>query len=246
MSDKEVVKQVVLTDLKVCKKRPFFKRPYDIFVRTDKWDSVFFVIIAAFIILVCYFAPYVQSPVEGEQIMADKYGWILGIAAISTCARFMFDRTPVQQGGFTSHGKTDTIYESRDPKGLLSTFIYTGIAFGFHAILSLWILQYPLSIFEQPPQMMIMTVTVAVTEELLFSYCLTGLFAPRIGWLVVPLVTCLFVGYHLYVYQASISALLYVGVMRVVYSTVYVLSRRISSVMLAHILNNLCVGLRIF
>lgn len=243
MSIKQAVKAAVSRDLRVfSKKPPFFRRPERIFKRRDKIDVVFFILFILFVIAVL-----LPAPLEAEQIIASKFQWIALIACISAFGRRFFDTVPVEHNDILQEGRTKTVYESKDPHGLYITAICFVIAFGIHALLYFFILQlFPLSFFEFNTQMLTMTVTVAFSEELLFSYCLTGLLAPRIGWFVVPGITCIFVIFHLYVYAGCVAALVYVLIMRATYSFVYLLSRRISSVMLAHMLNNFLVGLRVF
>ena len=210
------------------KKEFFFKRNL---VRTY---NIYFIIVV-FVLTITFFAPYSGSSNELERIMATQF-YIIGGFGLCIPLRMGLD--------LVKHGELRTKYESKDLNGLFQTFVYFGIAFGLHALFytPIFLFKLPLSVFG-PEITLTMSVMVAIGEELFFSYFLLGIFAPWFKWYSIPIISGIFVLYHFYVYQ-SLIALLYVGIMRTVYSFVYLLSRRLSSVTLAHVLNNFLVTLR--
>ncbi len=218
-----------------------------IYTQPDIFEVITYLILIAFFVAVFQNVTYIGSPNEAERILATQY---LAIAALGTAGlgmRAIYDHLPVRdaRGTIVQIGLTETIYETKNWSSLGKTGYYFALAFGVQMIMSFLIMSLPLSIFEGiNTQMLVLGTIAAVGEELFFSYFLTGLLIRTIKWGVIPLVSLIFVWYHFVVYQ-TLTHLLMVGVMRLVYATVYLFSRRLSSVTLAHILNNFLVSIRI-
>jgi membrane protease YdiL (CAAX protease family) len=213
--------------------------------KSDIFEVLMYLIMIIFFIAVFQNVTYLGSTVEAERIIATQY---LAIAALGTAGlamRAIFDRVPIRNpaGEIIAVGYTETVYESKNITGIGRSLFYFALAFGVQAIMSFVIMALPLSVFEPSLQLIVLGIIAAVGEELFFSYFVTGLLVHKLKWACIPVVSMVFVWYHFVVYQ-TLTALLMVGVMRLVYSTVYIFSRRLSSVTLAHVMNNLLVGLR--
>jgi membrane protease YdiL (CAAX protease family) len=126
-----------------------------------------------------------------------------------------------------------------NPRAIGESFFYFAIAFGINSLVSFLIFRYAMTIFTITSSQIAFAVITGVAEELLFSYGFQRVFEPYVKTLVVPLTVGLFVIYHVFVYQQDFWALVYVAIGRLVYSIIYLYSRRISSVMLAHVANNI-------
>jgi len=211
----------------------------------DIFEGIMYVALIAFFIAVFQNITYIGSPVESERIIATQYLAIAALGSAGLAMRSIYDHIPVRDnlGHIIANSITETVHEAKNIGTYLKSLVYFAIAFGVQVLMSFVIMLLPLSIFSLKTQMIVMGVIGAVGEELFFSYFVTGLLVRKLKWATIPVVSIIFVWYHFAVYQ-SLSALLYVGVMRLIYSTVYIYSRRLSSVTLAHVLNNLLVGLR--
>lgn len=122
---------------------------------------------------------------------------------------------------------------------IIETFIGFGIAFGLNSVVSFLIFRYAMSIFNLTLSQISFAVITSVSEELLFSYGFQRVFEPYLQWLAVPLGVGLFVIYHQIVYAGEITALIYVAAGRLIYASIYLWNRRVSSVILAHMANNI-------
>ena len=219
----------------------------NIYTQPDVFEGITYAVLVIFFLAVFKNITLLNSSVEAERIIATQYLAIASLGTAGLVMRAIYDHIPIRnkEGHILGVGITTTVHETRNASSLLQSAFYFAIAFGAQGLMSFVIMAFPLSAFSAPQiNMMIMGVIGAVGEEIFFSYFATGLLFRQIRWLALPLVSIVFVAYHFMVYQ-TLSALIFVGIMRLVYSTVYILSRRLSSVMLAHVLNNLLVGLRI-
>ncbi|MHA1265089.1 MAG: CPBP family intramembrane glutamic endopeptidase [Candidatus Helarchaeota archaeon] len=218
-----------------------------LFAKPDRFEIIMYLILLLFFIATFMNVQYLGSAVESERRVAVQYLAIAGLGAAGLSMRAVFDHIPVVdiENNVKKGGLTSTEYETKNLNGLGSSLSYFGIAFFVQIIISFVALNAPLALFTMTAQLLVMGIICAVGEEIFFSYCLTGLLAQQLKWLAIPITTAIFVMYHtvVYVETAHFTALLYVAIMRIVYSTVYLLSRRLSSVTLAHLLNNVLAGL---
>ncbi|NVM28292.1 MAG: CPBP family intramembrane metalloprotease [Candidatus Helarchaeota archaeon] len=220
-----------------------------IYNQPDRFEMIMVAILILFFVAVFANLGFISTTATfAERILAYQY---LGIAALGTAGlaiRGTFQRLSVRRGNDAIEAvplAAPTIYESKNPSSIFQSLFYFGVAFIVQAVMCFVVMSLPLSFYGfWSVQMLVISVIGAVGEELFFSYFLTGVLVQKIKWMVIPATSIIFVWYHFLVYQ-TLTALLYVGIMRVVYSTVYLFSRRLSSVTLAHVLNNLIVGLRV-
>lgn len=112
------------------------------------------------------------------------------------------------------------------------------LMFVINSFISVFFFGTALSFFNLSYNQYVVSIIVAVGEELLFTWGFETFFLPHIDGLTIPLVVFLFGVYHLSVYGGELSKLLFTAIARGVYSIDYVYGRRISSCCLAHILNN--------
>jgi membrane protease YdiL (CAAX protease family) len=224
--------------------------------RPDVFEYLTYAILILFFICVFQNITYIGSPDSAQRILAMQYLAIAALGSAGLVMRAIYDNVPIRrrirkgqgdepdQYKIVAIGFTKTVHE-RGLKTLGTSVFYWGLAFGVQMVMSFLIMSLPLSFYgELSIQHMVMGVIAAVGEEMFFSYFATGLLLTKLKWLAIPAVSLVFVWYHWAVYQ-TITALLLVGVMRVVYSTVYLFSRRLSSVMLAHVLHNIMAGIRL-
>ena len=219
------------------------------FSKSDSFEIITYLIIILFFIATFMNVTFLGSAIEKERLLATEFLAVSWLGGCGLVMRALFDYMPVRniEGQIIRRGLTSTEYETKNIGGLGSAFMWFGVAFGVQIIISFFALKAPLAIFDLKMQILVMGIICAVGEELFFSYCLTGLLAQKIKWLAIPVTTIIFVYYHtvVYVETANFTALIFVAIMRVVYSTVYLFSRRVSSVALAHVINNVLAGLAI-
>ena len=234
-------------------KAPFESEPeimkQSFFAKTDKFEVITYLMIILFFIATFMNVTFLGSAIEKERLLATEFLAVSWLGGCGLVTRALFDYMPVRsfEGQIIKKGLTSTEYETKNVGGLFSAFGYFGIAFGIQMIISFFVIKAPLAIFDLKMQVLVMGIICAVGEELFFSYGLTGLLAQKVKWFAIPITTIIFVYYHtvVYVETANFTALIFVAIMRVVYSTVYLFSRRLSSVALAHVLNNILAGLAI-
>ncbi|MHA1360159.1 MAG: CPBP family intramembrane glutamic endopeptidase [Candidatus Helarchaeota archaeon] len=212
----------------------------------DVFEYLTYAILIVFFICVFQNITFIGSSDLSERILATQYLAIAALGSAGLVMRAIYDQVPIRSadGQIIAIGYTKTVHE-KGLKTVGNSIFYFAIAFGVQTVMSFVIMSIPLSVYgEVSIQYIVMGVISAVGEEMFFSYFATGLLLTRLKWGAIPVVSLVFVWYHWAVYQ-TITALLLVGVMRIVYSIVYLFSRRLSSVMLAHVLHNFLAGIRL-
>jgi len=215
--------------------------------RPDVMEWLTWAIIVTFFICVFYNITYLSSADHYTFQLATIYLGIASLGGIGLAVRTAFNIIPVRnaQGKILQVGIAKSVHEA----GLRSigrSLGWAGLAFGVQSILSFIIMRLPLSIYGGlSVQHVVMGIMAAVGEELFFSYFATGVMLnTKLKWGTIPIVSLTFAWYHWQVYQ-TITALLLVLVMRLVYSIIYLFSRRLSSVMLAHVMHNILANVRL-
>ncbi|MBW1931589.1 MAG: carboxypeptidase regulatory-like domain-containing protein [Candidatus Helarchaeota archaeon] len=213
--------------------------------KPDVFEGITFAALFLFFLAVFFNITLLGSPLEADRILATQYLAIAALGSAGLVMRAIYDHIQLRdaEGKIIGVGITSTVQDVKNPRSLLESVVYFCIAFSAQISITFGVMLIPLSFFQPNVNLMIMGIIGAVGEELFFSYFATGLAFRYIRWLAIPLVSIVFVFYHFVVYQ-SLTALIYVGIMRMVYATVYIFSRRLSSVTLAHVLNNILAGLR--
>lgn len=124
-------------------------------------------------------------------------------------------------------------------KGIVYTFVGFVIALAGNVVISLILGSFRLSFLDMTMELFVVSVISSVSEELFFSYGLESVTLSLVNFLSFPIVCGVFLFYHLVVYSTFITGLFYILLSRIVYSIVYFVTRRFSSVTLAHLMNNM-------
>ncbi len=204
-----------------------------------------YIIISLFFIATFVNIVYLGSDDALERLMAMQFVAIALLGAIGLGVKTRFDLLPLRnaQGEIISPSMTTTVYEIPNLDSLLDTFKWFAVAFCIQMVISFVVLRVPLSIFDLKTQYIIMGVIAGVAEELFFSYYFTSVFFVYLKYGAIFVITGVFIFYHHVIYASNLEALIYVGIMRLVYALIYLKSRRLASVALSHVLNNLLAGI---
>jgi membrane protease YdiL (CAAX protease family) len=206
-------------------------------MKPDLIDIISFFLIIIFFIAIFQNITYLSSGEAELQNFALRNMAVVALAATGVALKALFDKAAITKDGVEyAIFITKTQYEQVTWKSLLYTFLWFGVAFiGQFVASAIFRAISPLSIFEKELSFAIIG---SVAEELFFSLAIQSALTSRIKFLSVPVVVFVFGWYHIVVYALT-PLILYVILVRVVYSVVYLFSRRFSSVALAHLLNNI-------
>ncbi|MHA1890284.1 MAG: CPBP family intramembrane glutamic endopeptidase [Promethearchaeota archaeon] len=249
MTKKRIHDESLFTDEPVATKESFWRRP-------DRLDVITYFMIVLYFIAIFQNITLLSSPIAADQKIALQAMAIalLGVGGIAL--KTLFDVSKVSSSEnqeskdlMDLETLTTTIYENpfskNGLKGLMNTGIFFAIAFILQVVLTNLVFSFPLSElgFIQGSDF-IFAVISSTSEELFFTLGLTAALSSHFKWLSIPILGGVFTYYHAVVYQ-NVNALIFVLVMRLVYTTLYLVSRRVSVPLLAHFFNNLIVAIRI-
>jgi membrane protease YdiL (CAAX protease family) len=224
--------------------RPKTKEEYELGYRKSLWSRSDKLDIFAYFLLLIFFIAIFQNVTYLSSGVAELREFAIRNLAVATLGgaglglKALFDnatmkRDKVEYKIFLTH----TEYETTTWRSVLYTFIWFAVAFVGQFLMSLFLnLITPLSIFEQ--RELTFAIIGSVAEEIFFALAIQSVLMARLKVVAIPIVIFVFGWYHLAVYQ-SFELLLYVALLRLIYTIVYLVSRRFSSVALAHLVNNI-------
>ncbi len=141
---------------------------------------------------------------------------------------------------FDSLGITKTRATGASSDDLYAILVFWGATFGIQFIVFFLILQIPIqSVFDIGVNMFVFAVISSTSEEFFFGYALQPLITRYSKYAGVFAVAGIFMFYHWVVYGSTVLLLIMMFLFRVIYGTIYYYCRRLSVLILAHLLTNL-------
>jgi len=195
----------------------------------DVVDLITYAIILLFVITIFFNITFLNDP--------DPF--IAQLALTSMAVALIFFAGITIKLFFDSIEITKTKPET-DKGGLFRVFIWFVIIFGVQFVLFYLILQIPTqSVFDQGIQLFAFAVVSSTSEEFFFTYALQSFLMKYTKFGGVVIVAGVFMLYHWVVYSSAFTLLLMMFVLRMVYGSAYWYSRRLSALILAHLITNL-------
>jgi len=195
----------------------------------DLVDPITYVIVILFIITVFQNITFLGDPDPDVALLAIRS---LGIALL--CIAGMATKT-----FFDSVGLTKTEARKMSRNDLYAILFQTMIVFIIQVLIFFLILFIPIqSVFAAGIQLFAFAVISSTSEEFFFSYALQPLITKYAKFAGVFVVAGVFMLYHWAIYSSTLLTLFMMFVLRMIYGTAYYSWRRLSPLILAHLITN--------
>lgn len=195
----------------------------------DVVDPITYGVIILFVITIFFNITFLNDP---DPLVAQ-------LALTSMAVALIFFAGLTIKLFFDSIDITKTIKDAAK-SGLFRVFIWFVIVFGAQFIAFYLILQIPTqSIFEQGIELFAFAVVSSTSEEFFFTYALQSFLMKYTKYGGVVIVAAVFMLYHWVVYSSTLILLLMMFALRMIYGSAYWYSRRLSALILAHLVTNL-------
>jgi len=187
------------------------------------------------------------SPMPEARDEAITLLGIMGLGFAGIAFKNIYDTADIKIGKNIIHETlTETVYERLGKKsftGMLWSLFWFAVNFGVSSVLSYFIfgIGFNANILGVWGEKFTSAMLSSVSEELFFTFALLPILCSELGVLGVPINVLIFVAYHGIVYH-QFTQLLYIGIIRTVYSVTYLFHRRLTPSILAHFLNNVLVS----
>ena len=202
-----------------------FKREY-----ADTVDHITYTVLILFTITIFQNITYLNSPDPATAQLALTSMALALICIFGIALKTFFDNLGITKSQFKS-----------STNDLWRMFVFFGIIFGIQFVVFFLILQVaPIqSVFALGLNFFVFAVISSTSEEFFFAYTLQATITRYTKFWGVFIIAGVFMYYHWVVYASTPILLLLMFIFRLVYGSVYYYSRRLSSLILAHLLTNM-------
>lgn len=207
-----------------------------IWIKPDRIDIFSFFLITIFFIAIFQNVTFLSSADLALREFAIRNLAVASLGASGLALKALFDNATIRKDNERFFlFVTSTDYDQTTVSSVLFTFLWFAVAFAGQFIASLVFGLFTLSAFAQ--EELVFAIIGSVSEELFFSLALQSVLTSRLKIVGIPIVIIIFAWYHAVIYSAT--TLIYILIVRSIYSIVYFVSRRFSAVTIAHLINNM-------